>query len=525
MAKNDQYNTFGEVSELNTANYDRAARSERAVLGAVLLEDKLWREIATLKASDFSLDSHRKIFACMVGLAASSRPIDTVTLVSELDGRMELQAIGDACYVSSLVDGLPDRPLESVKHYVDEVRKFAGRRHIARAADSIREQAANDPAASVAGLRKRLLEIERQAARYEAERSPCINRIEDVPDPFAYESEEIGWVVHSLIPARGITIIAGEAGSGKTWLALALARALTFGDDFLGRRTQKSKTLYLDRENPLSIVRDRLQVLFGGPSEFRPWGLWCSDEPPMIGDPRLLEFAQKGSVLVIDSMIRFHSADENSATQMAPVMSSLRELATVGASIVVLHHKPKGETSSYRGSSDIVAGADAAFALVKRDGLLELRTIKNRFAVETTVELQPNFAGGTFTVVGTRKLEATAEVDRLADIIRSSPGLSQNQVIRSCGIQRSRAIELLQLHEGGKWRRLEGANRSLLYLPIKVVPEGILVGSGRNHRGGGSESSSYADSNRREPLGVTQVVPVLPPIRGGNREPLASDGA
>lgn len=240
----------------------------------------------------------------------------------------------------------------------------------------------------------------------------------------------------------------------------------------------------------------------------------------MIGDPRLLEFARKGPVLIIDSMIRFHSADENSATQMAPVMASLRELATVGASVVVLHHKPKSETSSYRGSSDIVAGADAAFALVKRDGLLELRTIKNRFAVETRVEIKPNFYSGTFAVVGTPELEFATEVDHLADIIRSSPGLTQNQIIKQCGIQRRRAIELLQLHEGRKWDRQGGANRSLLYFPIQVVPKAILVGSSRNHSAGASESSSDAGSNGREPLGITQAVPVFPPLRSGNREPL-----
>jgi hypothetical protein len=239
----------------------------------------------------------------------------------------------------------------------------------------------------------------------------------------------------------------------------------------------------------------------------------------MIGDPRLLEFARKGPVLIIDSMIRFHSADENSATHMAPVMASLRELTTVGASVVVLHHKPKSETSSYRGSSDIVAGADAAFALVKRDGLLELRTIKNRFAVETTVEIQPNFTSGTFAVIGTPEAEFATEVDHLADIIRTSPGSTQNQVIKLCGIQRRRAIELLKLHEGGQWRRQGGPNHSLLYFPIQVVPKTILVGSTGNHQAGGSESSSQTDSNRREPVGLTQVVPVLPPFMGGNREP------
>jgi hypothetical protein len=501
-----------------------ASDFECAVLGAVLLNSENWQIVAALRADDFSLDSPRRIFGCMRPLAESSRPIDTLTLVQELDSRKELQAVGGADYVSSLVDGLPDRPLESLKHYVDEVRRSAGLRHIARAADSVRERA-GDPRTRISDLRSLLLATERDASRFEDEHCGRITRMEDIPDPFACQSEETGWVVHGLIPARGITIIAGEAGAGKTWLALTLARAMTFGEDFLGRQTRKAQVLYLDRENPLSLVRDRLQVLFGGPSEFRPWGLWCPDEPPVIGDPRLLEFARKGPVLIVDSMIRFHTADENSATEMAPVMASIRELATVGASVVVLHHKPKSETSAYRGSSDIVAGADTAFALAKRDGLLELRTIKNRFASEVTIKVEADFATGAFAVVGTPELGCGAAVDRLADTIRSSPGLTQNDVIKQCGMKRHRAIELLRQHEGKLWHRKDGANRSLRYYPIQVDPNDARRDAIRNQLHGGSNMGFSVDSIRREPLGITQVVPVLPPFMGGNPEQLAYHGA
>jgi replicative DNA helicase len=279
---------------------------ERGALGAVLVNSENWQLVAVLRLDDFLLDSHRRIFVRMRALAESSRPIEPITVVNELDCHGELQGVGDVGYVSSLVDGLPDRPLDSVKFYVDEVRRFAALRRIAHAADSIREQAANDPGATIAGLRIRLSEVERDAARHEAELGARITRIEDIPDPFACPSDDIGWIVQGLIPARGITIIAGEAGAGKTWLALDLARALTLGGNFLGRRTRLAQVLYLDKENPLSLVRDRLQTLFGGTSQLRPWGLWCPDEPPMIGDPRLLEFARKGPLLIIDSMIRFH---------------------------------------------------------------------------------------------------------------------------------------------------------------------------------------------------------------------------
>jgi replicative DNA helicase len=68
-------------------------------------------------ADDFSLDSHRKIFGRMRGLAESSRPIDMITLVEELERHKELLSVGDVGYVSSLVEGVPDRP--SVEHYVE----------------------------------------------------------------------------------------------------------------------------------------------------------------------------------------------------------------------------------------------------------------------------------------------------------------------------------------------------------------------------------------------------------------------
>src|SRR5262249_14508377 len=313
-----------------------AARDvERAVLGAVLLNPTHWQQISLLSPDDFQLDWHRTIFARMRDLATSSRPVEFLTLINELEDRKELDAVGGAGYISGLIDGLPDRPLESVMHYVGEVRRFAGLRHIAKAAASIQERAANDPATTISSLRMQIFEAERDAAVYEAEHVNRITTIEDIPDPFECPSADTGWVVQGLFPAKGITVIAGEAAAGKTWLALALARAMTLGGDFLGRGTTPGPVLYLDRENPLSLVRERLRVLFGGSSAFRPWGLWCPDEPPLIGDPRLLEFARKDPVLVIDSMIRFHRADENLATQMAPVMASLRELATAGASVVV----------------------------------------------------------------------------------------------------------------------------------------------------------------------------------------------
>jgi replicative DNA helicase len=115
--------------------------AERAILGAILLDNSAYNEAAEhLRAEDFSLDSHRRIYARMMALMDSARPIDLITLVEELDRAKELQAIGDVGYVSSLLDGVPDRP--SIEHYIRIVRDKALLRGLIHAANAAVARAA-----------------------------------------------------------------------------------------------------------------------------------------------------------------------------------------------------------------------------------------------------------------------------------------------------------------------------------------------------------------------------------------------
>ena len=59
----------------------------------------------------------------MRDLQETGRPVDMITLVEELDRRKEVEAIGGVAYLSSLIDGVPERP--SVEHYVRIVRNKA----------------------------------------------------------------------------------------------------------------------------------------------------------------------------------------------------------------------------------------------------------------------------------------------------------------------------------------------------------------------------------------------------------------
>jgi replicative DNA helicase len=98
-----------------------SVEAERTILGAILLDNAAYSEAAErLTAEDFSLDSHRRIFARMGELIDLNRAVDIVTLSEELDRRKELESIGNRAYLFSLTENLPRRL--SIEDYVRIVR-------------------------------------------------------------------------------------------------------------------------------------------------------------------------------------------------------------------------------------------------------------------------------------------------------------------------------------------------------------------------------------------------------------------
>src|SRR6516162_2547800 len=109
--------------------------AERSILGAILLDNAMYDQAAELLGpDDFSLDAHRRIYARMRELQETGRPVDMITLSEELDRKREVEAIGGVAYLSSLIDGVPERP--SIEHYVRIVRNKALLRGLINAAQT-----------------------------------------------------------------------------------------------------------------------------------------------------------------------------------------------------------------------------------------------------------------------------------------------------------------------------------------------------------------------------------------------------
>ena len=220
-------------------------------------------------------------------------------------------------------------------------------------------------ARSVSRYKAELLELKKIGLGYSS--SHHITRPQDIPDPRSLGRQPVRFLVDDLIPLNAVTAIAGEYSVGKSWLGVTLASELMHGGTFIGREVMPcDQVLYLDRENPLSVIQERLDVVYReGEMAHRHWGLWCDEDPPLLEDSLLLEFARPGVVMFFDTLVRFHRADENRPSEMAAIMGYLRRLQSCGATVIVFHHRDKKLEAGYRGTAEIPSGCDVLYSLSK----------------------------------------------------------------------------------------------------------------------------------------------------------------
>jgi len=282
-------------------------------------------------------------------------------------------------------------------------------------------------------------------------KTASILEITALPSIWSLEGKHT-WVIDGLLSEGSVNLLTGDSGDGKSTLALALAGAVAHGREFLGRATIRRHVLYIDRENPLFTIKERLARLhIGETADMHYWGLWVDPAPQGPASPSILEFVRKFRPLIVfDSLVAFHEGSEKDATETRQHMNLYRKLAAEGATIVVLHHTGKSETSKeYRGSSDIKAAADMGFVLERTDGSaagselagLRLVPFKSRFIAINPIRL--DYAGGAF--LPTDGPVATPQ-EIMLDALRLNPGGVRLDLVgcgRKRGLGRNQAEEAL----------------------------------------------------------------------------------
>jgi hypothetical protein len=217
--------------------------------------------------------------------------------------------------------------------------------------------------------KEELTEIIRNTPEWEQPKEDILSFLKKGSDLVNLECK-VEWVVDKLIPKQSITLLHGKGGVGKTWVSLILANAVSKGILFMDLSTAQMPVVFVDFENSLPVLVERVKKI--GASEVLFWHNTNETRPPKLDGEGWEQY--KGlpiGLLIFDTLRASQGKDENDSKDMAFIMSRIKEFRDMGFTIVLLHHTPKSNDRTYKGSTAIMDLADHVLSLhkVKRGSL------------------------------------------------------------------------------------------------------------------------------------------------------------
>lgn len=181
-----------------------------------------------------------------------------------------------------------------------------------------------------------------------------------------FKISPLEWLVHEILPGNGLSFLYGEAGCGKTFLAIDIAGAIARGAAWAGKPTQKGAVLYVATED-FSGLSTRMRAycnehpLDVSSMPFRVWreGLDLLDPisvSHLVDEARLITNLR---LIVIDTFAAAMPGDENASRDVGKAIRSLERIRQEAqSSILVLHHTGKEQDRGMRGWSGLKGAAD-----------------------------------------------------------------------------------------------------------------------------------------------------------------------
>ncbi len=206
----------------------------------------------------------------------------------------------------------------------------------------------------------------------------------------ASSGPQMQWLVEDLWSEQAVGILGGEPKCCKSFLALDVAVSVASGAaclrQFPVRRS--GPVLLFPAEDSLAVVRQRLEgIAAAAHVPFASLPVQVITAPSLRLDiatdrQRLSHTVQQQRpiLLILDPLIRLHRVDENDATQIAALLSYLRELQRqFQLAVLVVHHARKDSQSSrpgqaLRGSSELHGWGDSNLYMRRKGSQLTLST-------------------------------------------------------------------------------------------------------------------------------------------------------
>jgi len=197
----------------------------------------------------------------------------------------------------------------------------------------------------------------------------------DITAAFATEPKPLDFVLPGML-AGTVGALVSPGGAGKSMMALQLATLVAGGADLAGfdAGLPHGRVVILAAEDPAEALRHRLYALGGHLNTAQRELVADSvDILPLLGygfdvmTPEwfdwMLEKARGTRLLIVDTLRRIHTLDENDSGHMAGLLAQLERIVHLtGCTILFLHHSSKA--AAMQGQGDVQQASRGSSVLV-----------------------------------------------------------------------------------------------------------------------------------------------------------------
>jgi len=351
---------------------------EMAVLGAILLDPKLYTETAAIVPKQAMTGAQARDLYASMSEVDSPDPIAMTRHYTR--AAFAEQDLDMPAYIGQCID--------------QGIKSLAAAKELA---EIYRRQTLSDKLTEAAADARDGRPFKIPEAEYISDEKPT-----EVDFSQLDMRQDMEWLIHEWLPLDGgLVVLAGEPAGGKTFICMDLALSLATGHSWLGMQTRASRrVLVVDEENSGQLIRTRYKSLKMAKAN----GYNIADIPLKVLHGNGYCYQNKNKFVsllaniseyrpqwvILDSLVRLAAGlDENSNSDMARFNSEfIGPIRRLGAGVIVLHHmsKPNQFASQarhrIRGASEIFAAPDLVWTLKQTTKFKRvLEQSKNRFGV------------------------------------------------------------------------------------------------------------------------------------------------
>lgn len=283
------------------------------------------------------------------------------------------------------------------------------------------------------------------------------------------------------LPRAGLVMLHAPRGQAKTWLSLAVGKAVANGQDLLGWACPSyARVLYVDGELPGASLQDRLSKFRRSPPGT--FHVLCRDtfhlrkqQMPDLGEAegrqeldRIIEQC-KPDLVILDSISTLvRSGVENEAESWAPVQAWLLKHRWQGRTVLLVHHENK--TGRPRGTSKREDVLDTMIGLKAVDegdaedsSVYELSFTKARDFFGAAAEpLRIRLTIKEDRVEWTHETVKNVRVEKIRELRQA--GLKDAEIAKELGLTKGRISQLT--------KKMREEDNIVKFSPRKEVPRG-----------------------------------------------------